>query len=515
MQVIHQHEPASATGAQELNHQDINGRLAFMGLDAAAAEALRGVKDLVDRELPKGLDKFYEKVGLTAEVRHFFSSGEHAAKAKGAQLAHWQNISLGEFNEQYAGNVRRIGTVHSRIGLEPRWYIGGYAIVLEHLVTQVARDMFAKRRPFGRRSRPEKEIGQALGSLVKAVLLDIELAISVYIDEERAARERSQAEAIASEQARVCRVFGAALAAMSRQDLAHRIEEQLPEAYHRLRDDFNKALSDLAGTVAQIDGGCKQILAGAEDINAAADSLAARTERQAASVEETAAALDEITATVKDASHRAADAGQFVARAKSGAEKSGAVVGRAVTTMDAIAQSSREISSITSVIDEIAFQTNLLALNAGVEAARAGDAGKGFAVVAQEVRQLAQRSAQAAKEIRSLITTSGEQVASGVTLVNETGQALMSIVEDVSEIDRHIEAIVVSAREQSTALQEINSAVNNLDQGIQENAAMVEETNASSHALVGEVGRIMAMMESFRTGREEGQVRRGHERLAG
>jgi methyl-accepting chemotaxis protein len=444
-----------------------------------------------------GLDKFYARVRETPDVRQFFSSDTHAAQAKGAQIAHWMNISDGRFNADYVDNVRRIGTVHARIGLEPRWYVGGYALVLEHLVTRAVEDMLAQRRFFARKTDDPAKMARAIGSLVKAVMLDIDLAISVYIEQEQAARLTSQAEAIQSEQMRVCGSFGKALSAISSKDLGHRIDEALPEAYHELRDNFNSAASELSYTIGEIGTGCKQILAGAEDIHAAADSLAQRTERQAASVEETAAALDQITTTVRDSSRRAEDAGQLVARARAGAERSGVVVGRAVETMGAIANSSRQINSIIGVIDEIAFQTNLLALNAGVEAARAGEAGKGFAVVAQEVRELAQRSATAAKEIKALITASGEQVDAGVHLVNETGEALTSIVEDVGAIDHHIRAIVVSAREQSTALGEINAAVNSLDQGVQHNAAMVEETNASSNALVGEVRRIMEMLGAF------------------
>ncbi|NLR95242.1 HAMP domain-containing protein [Rhizobium sp. P38BS-XIX] len=288
------------------------------------------------------------------------------------------------------------------------------------------------------------------------------------------------------------------LSTLAAGNVAARLDQAFAPQFDSVRADFNNAVEKLEAALQSVGRNAAAINAGAGEIRSAADDLAHRTEQQAASVEETAAALEQVTTTVRDSAKRAEDVGHLVERARLGAERSGEVVRRAVSAMQQIEKSSGEISNIISVIDDIAFQTNLLALNAGVEAARAGDAGKGFAVVAQEVRELAQRSANAAKEIKSLITTSSDQVNTGVSLVGETGKALELIVSEVQEINRHVGAIVTATREQSTGLQEINTAVNNMDQGTQKNAAMVEEQTAASHALAREAAALNELLQQFR-----------------
>ena len=288
------------------------------------------------------------------------------------------------------------------------------------------------------------------------------------------------------------------LAALAEGNVSYRINDMFVEQLEHVRQDFNKSAEKLETALTQVAQNASGIEAGSNEIRAAADDLARRTEQQAAAIEETAAALEEITTAVRDSTQRAQEAGQLVARARTGAEQSGEVVRRAVTAMEQIERSSSEISNIIGVIDEIAFQTNLLALNAGVEAARAGEAGKGFAVVAQEVRELAQRSAKAAKEIKGLITTSTSQVQEGVKLVGDTGRALVTIVSEVQEINRNVNAIVEAAQEQSSGLQEINTAVNQMDQDTQKNAAMVEETTAATHSLTREVVALNELLTLFK-----------------
>ena len=294
--------------------------------------------------------------------------------------------------------------------------------------------------------------------------------------------------------------LGDTLARLAQGDLAQRIEQPFTPELDKLRVDFNAALDTLQTTMRDIVGAAEAIRSGTNEVSHAADDLSKRTEQQAASLEETAAALDQITATVRKTADGANHAREAVTTARNDAERSGEVVRGAVQAMAEIDRSSKEISNIIGVIDEIAFQTNLLALNAGVEAARAGEAGKGFAVVASEVRALAQRSAEAAKEIKGLIQASSSQVASGVDLVGQTGKALERIVTQVADINGVVVEIAASAKEQATGLAEVNTAVNQMDQVTQQNAAMVEESTAASHALAQEADKLGHLVSQFEIG---------------
>lgn len=311
-----------------------------------------------------------------------------------------------------------------------------------------------------------------------------------------AAAERSKTEQTQT----IVSSIGAGLDRLAKGDLTHRVTADLTGPFGKLKEDFNLAMTRLLDTMKNVLSTTGQIANGAGEISQAADDLSRRTEQQAASLEETAAALEEITATVKKTATNAKEARSSVSSAKSAAEEGGRVVESAITAMDAIAQSSKQITDIIGVIDEIAFQTNLLALNAGVEAARAGDAGRGFAVVASEVRALAQRSSEAAKEIKGLINASGDHVGAGVKLVGESGEALKHIVSQVEQINGLVTEMAQAAEQQSTGIEEVNSAVSQMDQVTQQNAAMVEQSTAASRNLAGETQTLQGLVKFFNVG---------------
>jgi methyl-accepting chemotaxis protein len=290
--------------------------------------------------------------------------------------------------------------------------------------------------------------------------------------------------------------IGDALHRLSEADLTVRITD-VPEAFRSLSRDFNDATESLSRVLGEVRDSVQAITHNSEEINRATLDLSQRTEQQAAAIEQSAAALDEVTKSIREGAGAAIGASGSMVETRGEAERGGAVVREAIGAMNGIEKASKEIAEIISLIDGIAFQTNLLALNAGVEAARAGDAGRGFAVVAQEVRALAQRSANAATEVKNKVTSASAHIRTGVDLVGQTGQALSRIIDRVGAVSVAIEAIAQSSDQQAKSLGQINVAISEMDTMTQENAAMVEETSAAARRLAGEAEDLSHSVGAF------------------
>ncbi len=353
-------------------------------------------------------------------------------------------------------------------------------------------------------SSERNEVARMLGALY---VLDAAIEQKNGIEREalaarfRTADESRRIAARASDAAASQRIvvdsLANALERLAENDLTHCITEEFPSEYRALKINFERAADTLSQAIGELVAQGRSILEVSAEISQSAGDLSQRSEQQAANLEETSAALNEITTSSKQASDGAANARTLVAAADSDAARSADVVNEAIVAMRAIADSADKISQIVGLIDEIAFQTNLLALNAGVEAARAGDAGRGFAVVAQEVRALALRSGQAAKDIRVLISTSNEGVKLGVDLVSRTGVALTRIVDQVRQLSGIVGDIANGSKAQASGLGEVNSAVRQMDQLTQANAAIAQRSAETAKALEGEAAQLSALVARF------------------
>ncbi len=492
--VMHPIKPA-LDGTDQSGMADPTGKKIFTEFVKAVKASPTG-QDFVDYYWPK--PGFEEPVLKYSHVAGFAPWG-------------WV-VGTGVYADDLAAMFRR-----NAIGMAIILAAGGLAIILAAYgivksvtgpILRLNASMQAIAEEDVSREVPETDRRDEIGEMAKVVSIlrdsvaeRAELRIregeqQARLDAERSEGERRQ-RSVSQGQADAMHTVGEALERLANGDLTVSIDAIAPE-YAKLREDFNRAVDALSSVINAIARSTDIVHGSASGIAEAANNLSHRTEQQAASLEETAAALDEITATVRNPSDRAAEASRMVAETKQSTSRSGTIVRDAVSAMSRIEDASSRISQIIGVIDEIAFQTNLLALNAGVEAARAGEAGRGFAVVAQEVRELAQRSANAAKEIKGLIGNSATEVGTGVALVRSTGEALTEIETLVNRVNEQVTSIATSAREQATGLAEVNTAVNQMDQMTQQNAAMVEETNAAGQTLTQESEHLRVLLGNFR-----------------
>ncbi|CAH1658371.1 Globin-coupled sensor protein [Hyphomicrobiales bacterium] len=489
------------------NSDDLTQRLAFMKLGADERQRIRSVEKVIVDALPGALDAFYAQVKAYPETRAFFGNQAQIDGAKNRQVSHWDRIAKGQFDQDYVAAVTRVGEVHARIGLEPRWYIGGYALLLSQLIGKVLEARWPK-STFGSRLPGAEDRSAEIGAIVKAALLDMDYAISVYLEASEAARLKAEAEAKAIEQAKAAErekavaLVSEGMAALASGDLSFRMTQDIPAEYAQIRDHFNDAMGRLGEMVTTIKASSAAIAGSSHEINDGAANLSARTEEQASALEETAATTEQLAASVKTSAQSSRESAALADEATGIARTGGEIVRDVVEAMTRIEDASKKISEITSVIDGIAFQTNLLALNAAVEAARAGDAGRGFAVVAAEVRALAQRSAAAAKDITGLIGSSDAEVTEGVRLVRLAGETLEKIVDASVRVSGTVKEIASATGEQANGIEEMSQTVSHMDEITQRNAALAEQSAASARTLMTQIERLSQLVSAFRTGSE-------------
>jgi methyl-accepting chemotaxis protein len=466
--------------------REIAERLKFCEIDERQLKILASARPILQQCIGPALDRFYARARQTPETQKMFRDDAHMASAKAAQTQHWNKIVEGRFDEAYYTSVRKIGEVHARIGLEPKWYVGAYSLIVEEIL-----------RAVGRHSRPWKHLPGTTASqtelsaaLVKAALLDMDLSISIYF--EVAEKERQQAIGRLDD----------ALARLSDGDLAVDLEG-LPPSFRSLEQSYNMSLGKLRSTIGTVSSTAIGIRTGSSEIARASEDLARRTESNAANLEQTSATLiqveERVRTTAKHALETLAIADEAIAAVDGGRDTAGG----AVRAMDVVRESARGIDSVIEGLDKIAFQTRVLAMNAAVEAGRAGDAGRGFAVVADLVSSLAMRAEEEAQRARAGLTATQAEIGTAVEAVTRVDRALGDISAEVGKVHGLLGRMSNDNAAQSTAISEITATIGTMDRATQQNAAMVEQTSAAARNLTDDVERLTDQAGQFRTGQEQ------------
>lgn len=484
------------------NKYSLQTRLDFIGLNKAGLVNLKLLQKHLDNHLPAALDKFYLKLKTEPEVSRFFSDDAQMNGAKDRQISHWSRISAGKFDDDYMEMSNKVGNRHAQIGLEPRWYIGGYGLILETLVKNVVHDYMSERLATLKKPKPEQVMAEvdtmsgALVDVVKAVLIDVDIAISTYFDR-LTLEARLKDEAAAQRVQRAVNLTGNVLRAYADGQLASRITEPFDADMQQIKDDTNAVGDQLTAVISQAQETSQALKVATGEILSGANDLSQRTTVQAATIEETSAAMEQLANTVAENARTAEEANDKAVEAAITAEEGGKFMARANEAMVQIKNSSDKISKVIGLIDQIAFQTNLLALNASVEAARAGEAGKGFAVVAIEVRRLAQSAAEASTEVKGFVEQSAREVVEGTRFVSEVSEKLTNLQTAVQDNAALMQQIAEASREQTSSIAEVNTAVRQLDEMTQHNAALVEETNAAIEQTESRANELDSIVEKF------------------
>jgi methyl-accepting chemotaxis protein len=476
-----------ATGTQAGSLRD---RLRFAGLDEAQCELLRQNRHVLSQPLKTALRDLFQRLQSSPDAARVFTSERQYDRLHDLLSSHWDVITDARFDALYAERVKVLSDSESRMGLDPRWHVAGHGVVLEHLLTAaIGENTGSGLLPSSRRR--QREVTDLVAALVRLVMVDVEIAVSLRFNELRLKHHRDLAAQRENDRAEFEGIFRPIVDGLAAGDLTVRAPSEVPEAYADLAGRMNEALEQLQTAFLASDEKLIHLRGATGRMVDTARTYAGRAQDQSDALDETSRALQDLTSSVRESAGQTKRAEATVAATRTSVEASGAVVGQAISAMADIETSAEQIGHIIGAIDEIAFQTNLLALNAGIEAARAGDSGRGFAVVAQEVRALAQRSADAAREIKTLVATTKNQVEAGVDMVAKTQGAIADIVLQVGDISGTVSDIATRTDRQATALAGIAGTVAGLGADLGSNAVLARQSYEGTddlHKVILELG---------------------------
>ncbi|KQV68396.1 globin-coupled sensor protein [Rhizobium sp. Root1220] len=485
----------------------LRDRLRFAGLDSDQCDMVRRYRPALQESLKAGLRDLFQRLQSFPEAARNFESDRQVERLHDLQVTHWDVLTDARFDSLYAERVKVLSDSESKMGLDPRWHVAGHGVVLEHVIADLASNL-SGRPLLPSAKRRSREISDLMTAIIRLVMVDVEIAVSLRFNALRASQQRKLADQRSADKAEVARVFADVINALAARDLTARAAVEEDGAYKDIALALNDALDALQFDLGTISERTATAETSVQALGDASRRFSGNASGHAEQLLSSAAALADLSESFRNgvAGSRAVE--QAALSTRTAAEDSGHVVSRAITAMADIEKSAERIGQIIGAIDEIAFQTNLLALNAGIEAARAGDSGRGFAVVAQEVRALAQRSADAAREIKTLVSTTKSQVDAGVQLVGRTQDSIGSIVRQVTDINTAIATVASQTSEHASSLEAATADVRNLGAQVAENAATAERSMQDADHLQTVIVELGQTIREFRIARQNAEAAR-------